>query len=334
MDNGLYAKETGFREKVFALAGAVGACDPEDTIVIAGTPRSGSTWLLEVLRNIQGYKALNEPLRPRYTGNGSGFGHRTFIGPSDVAPVQKAYLKKVCAGRFGFRHAWIFRSATPPGILVEHATRRKLVVKFCRINRMLQWFARSFEVKGIVFLIRHPCAVVSSMLGHGAWENGLKKIGIPDYPLDISSLPAPARDLFAPLRDSVETLEEALALMWCIDNYLPLFYYDEHPWIMLPYERMVTRGKEELERIGCSLGFSINYEMVEALERPSISVKGKLGKDPGTQLTKWKRKLTGGQIDRIMRLVDAANLSPIYGYDPEPNYEELNCLQDRRYRWS
>jgi len=48
--------------EAFSLAGKIGACNIEDTIVIAGSPRSGTTLLLEALYRIPGYKAINEPL--------------------------------------------------------------------------------------------------------------------------------------------------------------------------------------------------------------------------------------------------------------------------------
>ncbi|MHA1304493.1 MAG: hypothetical protein ACTSPI_12420, partial [Candidatus Heimdallarchaeaceae archaeon] len=56
--------------KLFWRLDSIGAELPkftriEDTIVISGTPRSGSTWFLEILRSLWYYKTVVEPLDPR-----------------------------------------------------------------------------------------------------------------------------------------------------------------------------------------------------------------------------------------------------------------------------
>lgn len=321
-------------EKAFTWAGRVGACDARDTIVIVGAPRSGTTLMLEVLHKTDGYKAVNEPLQVRYAGEKLGFGHRTFLEPGQDAPTQRAYLEAVCTGQLGAGAPWMFTSPSHVGRCVEHATRRRLVVKFCRLNRMLHWFARHFEVRGIVYVVRHPCAAVSSMLKHGAWERTLQRKGEAGFPLDITALPAPVQERFRPILEGVETQEEALAAMWCLDNYIPLLHYDEHPWIMAPYERLVMQGEGELRRIAHALGVRVNDRMVRGLDQPSISARGQLKKDPEVQLSKWRAHLSERQIDNIMRIVNGAGLSSLYDTEPMPRYERLNTYQDPRWRWS
>jgi hypothetical protein len=48
------------KDIIFALAG--GGAVEEEAIVVTGSPRSGTTWFLELLRTLPGYKAMNEPL--------------------------------------------------------------------------------------------------------------------------------------------------------------------------------------------------------------------------------------------------------------------------------
>jgi len=53
---------TNARQRVFETVGQmVGPCPLKSTVIIAGTGRSGSTWLAEILRGLRGYKYLNEP---------------------------------------------------------------------------------------------------------------------------------------------------------------------------------------------------------------------------------------------------------------------------------
>ena len=59
--------------------------NPEDTIVVAGSPRSGTTWLAELLRRLPGYKFLNEPLLlpNNPAAQEVGFEWRTHIAPTE-----------------------------------------------------------------------------------------------------------------------------------------------------------------------------------------------------------------------------------------------------------
>ena len=75
-------------------------CIPEscigDSIVISGTGRSGSTWLAELVRNIQGYKCTNEPLAH------TSLCTRTYIAPKQRAPkFLHPHIEEALKGRGG-----------------------------------------------------------------------------------------------------------------------------------------------------------------------------------------------------------------------------------------
>ena len=55
----------------------------EDTIIVAGTPRSGSTWIMGLLGWLPGYTTLFEPLHPNWFRGSynSGFRPRTYLPP-------------------------------------------------------------------------------------------------------------------------------------------------------------------------------------------------------------------------------------------------------------
>jgi len=138
---------------------------------------------------------------------------------------------------------------------VEHATRDRLVVKFCRLNRMLHWFSNSFDVRDPIFIIRHPCAVVASMLKHDSWETAAGNAkNDKEQGLQTEHLPPELRSLVDPVLAEIET--ELLATLWCLDHYVPLTYHSEegHPWVLVSYERLVRQGQEELRRVADDSG--------------------------------------------------------------------------------
>jgi len=322
------------KDIIFALAG--GGAVEEETIVVTGSPRSGTTWFLELLRTLPGYKAMNEPLMYEEARNGHGFSWRTYLDPGAEAEAKRAYLGTILTGQLGISPAWYFEADSRPTQLVEHATRDRLVVKFCRLNRMLHWFCGQFDVRGPVFIVRHPCAVVASMLRHEAWdEDDFRGADRADHALHGGSLPESLRDVFGPVLDRIETQVEVLATMWCLDHYVPLIHHADglYPWVLVPYERMVRRGREELRRITTALGMEITSEMRNQLDEPSGSVKDQLHQDAQRQLSKWRRRLSDRQIKDVLRVVDEVGLSDIYSRELEPDYDRLNEMQRSQGQW-
>jgi len=133
----------------------------KDTIVISGTPRGGTTWLMEILATLPEYKTIFEPLKPSFFPEVRtlGFPPRVYIPPDKDWPVVKKYLIKVFTGRkFSTQPAY---SPTPYNIYKRFIA-RKLIVKFVRANRLLPWIYNNFDLRGIYFIIRHPCATIAS----------------------------------------------------------------------------------------------------------------------------------------------------------------------------
>jgi len=325
------------KQLTFRGVGELGRCRIQDTLVIAGVPRAGTTWMLELLRHLRGYKALNEPLMYEEAREEYGFGWHKYIDPDESAPTQRQYLKTVLTGKTGVSPAWFFESETRPVQLVEHATRDRLVVKFCRLNQMLHWFARQFDVRGLVFMVRHPCAVVASMLKHGAWDESLLHGETRrQQALHGGTLPESLRDPFEPILNDLSSRVGVLATHWCLDHYVPLIHHAENdvlPWVLVPYERLVVGGRSELDRVTDALGVEITEEMGEQLDEPSSSVESQVHSEAHRQLSKWRRRLSDSQVDRILEIVDRMGLPDVYDEGMEPDYDRLNEYQWRRARW-
>jgi hypothetical protein len=325
------------KEKAFQVVGRRSTCSLETTVVIAGVPRSGTTWLLELLRTLPDYKAVNEPLMYEEAREENGFSWRTYVEPEEPATEKRAYLKQVLMGHLGISPAWHFKSEIRLAQLFEHGTHDRLVVKFCRLNRMLHWFCSEFEeVRGPIFIIRHPCAVVASMLRHGGWEDdylqgeNAREIAAPE-----GGLPKSLQDPFEPVLENITTKTQALATLWCLDHYIPLVLHAEkgYPWILVPYERLLAHGHDELLRVTESVGVTATPEMLQQFRDPSSSVKDQLHQDTKRQLSKWRRHLSAEQIDEVMNIVEEVELSKFYSRALEPNYSALNRRQQSGFLW-
>lgn len=308
-------------------------CDAEEAIVISGTARGGTTWLGEIIGTLPGYKFLGEPLnygmdRPVYEIARPP--HRPpYQCPTEEAPKLRSYFRQALEGRVpGGWHLGTDSSATR---LFRHLTRRRVVMKLVQGNRLLQWLTNTFEVRGIVMLIRHPCAVVASMQRYGNWAYATPTPDAPSFSHIEEGLPD---DIVDDIRSRLPHLptskEEMLALRWALDYYIPFFVHRDagYSWTLVPYERLVASGPEELRRLFRRLGTAVPDRAVAQLRTPSSSARSDVSPENATrQLTKWKRRLRPDQAEATLRIAEAFDLD-FYGDEPEPDYQRLMQFQD------
>lgn len=314
------------------------ACDVEDTIIVAGLGRSGTTWVGEILRDLPGYRMIHEPLDPGRRPEASRIGYRfpvydrVLAAPGDERPVLFDAMHDILRGRVGPSTAWNFKAETILGRLLETVTHRKLTVKFTRAMRMLHWIAERFDVRGMVVVIRHPCAVVSSMLKFGAWNPPLQPEDA-EHPGRwnlLETLPPSLGEQFR--TDILNSHEpyEMMAHLWAIDYHTAFFGQTsgEFPWVLTPYERIVSRGQPEIRRVLRALGKEDQWrEVRDRLGRPaSYSSEDLRISSTSRQLSKWKEHLTSDQIERILEIAHRYDLD-FYDHDPEPNYDALMEFQ-------
>jgi len=283
--------------------------DLANTLVVAGTPRSGTTWLAEVLTSLPGTGLVFEPLHIANVplARAAGFGWATYMEPDTVWPEGEAFIRKVLEGR-------IVCSWTMSHMSMTRAFRpKRWIVKFVNANLLLGWITSRFTVPRPAMIIRHPCATVASQLVHG-WM--LKHP--PSWPGLFASHPRLA-EMVRSLSDPIEFLAAA----WCIQSRVPLALPSPRPLQVVSYERLVRHGESELERLFRGWGLAVPQAALWRLAQHSQTTKTysalRRGGDP---LLGWRRLLTREQIARILDLVNLFGLD-FYSEEPEPDYDRL-----------
>lgn len=297
----------------------------QDTIIVAGTPRGGTTWLMEIIATLPGYKSIFEPLHQGWFSKIRGIG----IGPRPYLPIEQSdealedYLREVFEGKIAGLNPWVRFCAKR---IYQRLCAKKLIVKFIRSNRLLPWMATNFKVRHMYFLVRHPCACISSQIetsikGYNANPRGLK---LKDIVLEEASTIAALRNntMLTEQIKTVDKQEEILALIWCLDHYVPLSYPKPYPWQTVIYEELVRNGRNELQKIFGALNEKIPDGAYEKHGKASTTtLQGQQEIDTSSQLLKWKKKLNKEQINNIFRVIEWFGLD---FYDPEssePDYE-------------
>jgi hypothetical protein len=316
------------KEYLFRVATASSRGNPERAILLASVGRSGTTWLGNILATLNGYKMLNEPLRPEDPSRHNGrYRHRPYVEEDGSEPHLKEELENAFTGQVTRSYKWDFRSDGRLGMLFEHTRNRKVVVKSTRCLRILPWIHHTFNLKGTVILIRHPCAVISSMLKRGGWGyDQLQEDGVSSFDQAVAGqAPTSLVDRVRPYIDKATTNAEILAHMWALDYHVSLNHHkatDGEFSHLVSYEHLLTEGQRCIRDLCAFLGEEPNEDMLAQLNRPSRTASNQLSTEDTTrQLRKWRDQLDEKTVERVLSVVHTYDID-MYGPDPMPALQE------------
>jgi len=183
----------------------------------------------------------------------------------------------------------------------------RYVVKEIRANLMLGWLT-SYTGARIVFLIRHPCAVIGSRMKQPTrgWRADMR---------DILCQFSLMTDFLEPFRKTIReaaTPLERQTIMWCVENVVPISQAISRDWLLCCYEDFLSDRDEAFERVFHSLG----------LEPSSITEKTK--RIPVSKPTHdlnmprpWHAPLTEAEGEEVLRICEEFGLR-IYGRQSMP----------------
>jgi hypothetical protein len=300
----------------------------DDTILIFGTPRGGTTWFMELLENLADYRPIFEPLNMYWFPQVKkiGIGYRPYFPIENKQHEFREYLFKVFTGQINGLNP---KYQLNPKSLHCRLFGKKIIVKFIRGNRLLPWIANNFQVRKIFHIIRHPCATIASQI-----ESGIKGYYLPKesavtkemFLKEVLMVPFLRKDkkLIGKIKE-LKTEEEILAAIWSIDNYIPFIYPKPYPWHIVIYEKLLTDGEKELKNIFNTIGTDLPRKALKNLRKTSKTSinKSKLSDiDPQRQLSKWKKKLSNNQINKILKVINLFGFD-FYNEELEPDYQSI-----------
>jgi len=292
---------TAFLKKRFSCKSIViKRISPASTIFLSGSGRSGTTWLSNIIGACPGVGILFEPFDHRKVPEAKHFSLRTYLRPGEEYPRKKVFIKQVLS--WGIHNAWI--DCENKNFLVW-----KALVKSIRANLMLAWIDRNFHCP-ILYMVRHPCAVVLSRLKLN-WETHLEVF------LGQEKL---MKDYLSKFESSIRKAKKPIhkhAIMWCIENLITLNQLPNYNWTFCSYEELCINTEEEIDRIFSRLGLKRTARVNQALNsfyqtRNESAVR--TGKDP---VSEWKNQLSKQDVADILAIVHDFEIK-IYGESPLP----------------
>jgi hypothetical protein len=304
-------------------------------VVIAGSGRSGTTWIQDVIAQANGMRTLFEPLNPIGVPKAEPFAFR-FIPAAADEPDLKAFMDTVFSGhmkslwaqyrilpeRFNICRHGIKKTVYNTRRLFRHYRRyymcsdNGIIVKFIRANLMLHWIVNTYKIP-VLYVVRHPCSIIASRLKLKSPE-WRYKTEISRYRKDVilqdTLLNKVNLDLEQPMSQA-----SGLACVWCIENILPIRWAKENHYDMINYEILLADPEHEWSRVVKALKLD-NIPSSDLVEIPSQQVSQEMRgkKFDDSHLGKWKKDLSDVQIKDIEDILKKFGLTLYSVDDPMP----------------
>jgi sulfotransferase family protein len=281
----------------------------ESTVFLAGSGRSGTTWLSELINYRGDFRYIFEPFWKKKVPICTQFNKRQYLKGEGIYPEFFSSASRIVNGKF--RNAW-----------TDRGNRRrfyfKRLVKEIRANLFLYWLHNQFQEMPVIFLMRHPCAAVNSKLKMG-WD------------WDVSELLKQKKlvdDFLYPFKDIINSADSAfenLILLWCIENYVPLKQFDEGELFVVFYEELVLYPEREINRIFNYLGLDVKPDVFDRVNNPSaLSRKDSAIYTGKNIIESWKEDICGSLSSKAEDILKVFNLDMVYSMDPMPFPEGIS----------
>ena len=275
-----------------------------NAVFLAGTARSGTTWVSEILNYRNEFRTIFEPFNPTKVPAMERFGIRRYLRPDEEDVELRDIADRVVSGRIHSNWTNRFNRRL-------FANRR--LIKDVRANLMLKWLHNHFPCMPIILLLRHPCAVVHSYRKQG-WYGALEPL------LSQQRLVA---DFLSPHEQAIRrarTPLERAAYIWCIETMVPLKQFKPGEIHLVFYENVVVDGTNEIERLFSFIGNTYDPNIIAKVARPSPTSR-RSGATSGARnpIESWRREIDSVEERRILEIVRSFGLDAIYSGDPMPD---------------
>lgn len=285
--------------------------DYRRAVFLAGTARSGTTWVSDIINYGNVYRYIFEPFNAQKIPRVTPLGGRRYVRPAEDDPELREVAEFVLSGRI--RDPW-----------TERFNRRfvsdRRLIKDVRASLFLKWLHTHFPGMPIVLVLRHPYAVALSYEKQG-WPGSVEK---------LLSQPALLEDYLDPFAAEMaaakDPFERAL-FIWCVETLVPLSQFREEEIHVVFYEHLVEKPEIEVPRLYDYLGRSYDPGMLDSLQRPSLTARRDSAIATGESPTdRWRARIGPERLERAQEIVRLFGLDGLYSDGTQPNVDALSTL--------
>jgi hypothetical protein len=280
----------------------------KERIYLFADPRSGSTWVAEMLCKATNGILIDEPLNinnSEYLKDHNFYWRQEIPHDAEWPEIELFFQNlKQLKGKGFYPNL----KANAFNQLLEN---KHGVYKIIRGKMLLSWFLKTQKpaLKPIV-LIRNPFASIASQLSHGSWN----------YPFLNHETPTGKfhnrYHKYDAYLKSLDSKAKKLTAHWCISNNFLLdskgHWRDQCHFIT--YEEIIKPENESLIEILKSYRIEFNEAALRQKTQASSTSDNQKGVDPIGQIHKWKDRISKEEILGIEEVLT------FFGME---NYEEL-----------
>jgi Sulfotransferase domain len=280
--------------------------DYRNTIFLAGSGRSGTTWASAIINYKNEYRYVFEPFHSRKVEICKGFEHSQYLRPQDRREEFLRPAHTILSGDL--------RSRWPDHLQRRFVSGRRLI-KEVRANLMLGWIRANFPEMPIVFVLRHPCAVAHSRTHlRRRWKPSL------DDFLSQSDLVYDFLQPFVEEMRSARTDFERHVFSWCVENYVPLKQLGRGGIYLIFYENLCEDPEGQVKRLFAFLGKDFDESVLQKMKQPSLFSRPGSAVLSGERLVGgWRKHLTDAQLERAVEILGLFGLDRIYSEEAMPD---------------
>lgn len=281
--------------------------DYRKTVFLAGTERSGTTWISDIINYNNEYRYIFEPFWALKVDICKPFQSHQYLRPHNQNECFVHAAKYILSGNI--RNPW-----TDQYHRKFFANRR--LIKDVRANLFLKWAHSHFPEVPIVLLLRHPCAVARSYFGRERPYPILDKFLIQEELME---------DFLNPFKQEIKNVKsdfEAFIFSWCIQNYVPLKQFKLGEIHVCFYERFCEDPENEIRGLFSFLRKPYISAVLKQIKNPSPQCFKKSAVITGGSLIdSWRDYISGDQIYRALKILYIFGLDKVYSENSMPDIE-------------
>ena len=289
--------------------------DPTQTLVIAGSNRSGTTWVQEMVASLPNTVSLFEPCHVDVITEAREAGIHKLIyrEPEAHWPEGQRYLQRVLSGQCWHRYTAFLNSP------LDCFRPRRLVVKFIHANGILNWMTHHFPIPSPLVIVRHPGAVVSSVLNLKWNTEELSRT------FQQSELVQRSNELREYIQSLTTPLEQ-LTARWCLENAVLFNRANQSAMQRVTYESLLLGGPDAMAKIFQNWNLPVPASLEERFHKDSkLSASNRSYADIHARLSRWKKDRGQSEVRRMLEIVHDFGLD-FYSEDPVPDEDRFrNC---------